>query len=178
MSADRQSASASTPAVAPCDGSEAPERVVLLGPDGEPAGTALKSAVHTRDTPLHLAFSAYLLDVDGRLLLTRRALSKKTWPGVWTNSFCGHPAPGENIADAVGRRVREELGLAAGSISSPTPAVPDFFYRAVDSFGVVENEVCPVFVARLAPGAAPAPVPSEVDSTAWVAVPDVLGGER
>ena len=87
-----------------------PEQVVLLDTARLPIGTALKSEVHTADTPLHLAFSCWVLDDDGRVLLTRRALSKRTWPGVWTNSFCGHPGPGEPFARAIERRAREELG--------------------------------------------------------------------
>ena len=54
--------------------------VTLLAEDGTAIGTLPKSEVHTHDTPLHLAFSCYVLDREGRLLLTRRALSKKTWP--------------------------------------------------------------------------------------------------
>lgn len=140
-----------------------PETVVLLAEDGTPTGTADKATVHTADTPLHLAFSCHVVDDDGRVLVTRRALAKRTWPGVWTNSVCGHPAPGESFEDAVRRRSRFELGLDVTDIAL---AVPDFRYRAVDASGLVEHEVCPVFTARAA-GAVHAD-PDEVMDHAWV----------
>ena len=126
-------------------------------------GSTPKATVHTADTPLHLGFSCYLFDAAGRLLLTRRALSKTTWPGVWTNSFCGHPGPAEELTDAVRRRAREELGAELGEIRA---ALPDFRYRAVDASGVVKNEICPVFTAVLASELAP--VPAEVSQWQWV----------
>ncbi|GAB3647859.1 isopentenyl-diphosphate Delta-isomerase [Corynebacterium nasicanis] len=143
------------------------ELVVLADEHGEATGTAPKATIHTADTPLHFAFSCYLLDAEGRLLMTRRALSKKTWPGVWTNSFCGHPGPGETNEAAVARRSVEELGFAEGAVADITVVLPDFRYRAVDSSGIVENEFCPVFVARLQPGEQPDPRPEEIDSLAW-----------
>ena len=94
------------------------ELVVLASEDGARVGTAPKATVHTADTSLHFAFSCYLLDDEGRLLVTRRALSKTTWPGVWTNSFCGHPGPSETSEDAVALRSVEELGLAAGHLAA------------------------------------------------------------
>lgn len=121
-----------------------PDEVVLLDEDGTPAGSADRTSIHTADTPLHLAFSTYLFNARGEVLLTRRALGKRTWPGVWTNSCCGHPRPGEDLEDAARRRIREELGLRVGPL---TPLLPDFRYRAVDASGVVENEICPVFGA-------------------------------
>lgn len=139
------------------------EHVVLVAPDGTAVGTAPKAHVHTRDTPLHLAFSCYLFNTEGMLLVTRRSLLKPTWPGVWTNSFCGHPSPGEDLGDAVRRRIRQELGVDLRDLRL---ALPDFRYRAVDASGVVENELCPVYTAVL--DEQPAPDPDEVVEWAWV----------
>ncbi|WP_432561922.1 isopentenyl-diphosphate Delta-isomerase [Kineococcus sp. SYSU DK003] len=139
------------------------ELVVLLTEDGTPCGTARKADVHHTSTPLHLAFSCWILDDAGRTLLTRRAAVKRTWPGVWTNSFCGHPGPGEEPADAVVRRAVQELGAPVEGVE---PLLPNFRYRAVMDDGTVENEVCPVFSARLA-GELHLD-PDEVDDSRWV----------
>ena len=149
------------------------DEVVLLSPDGAPIGTAPKADVHGAATPLHLAFSCYVYDEDGRLLVTRRALVKRTWPGVWTNSFCGHPAPGEALEDAVRRHGRRELGAELDQLRTE---LPDFRYRAVDASGVVENEVCPVFSARTT--SALTPDPAEVMQTVWVEPARLAGAVR
>lgn len=141
----------------------APELVVLVDENGVPTGSVEKFAVHTTDTPRHLAFSCHVYDEAGQVLVTRRALGKLTWPGVWTNSFCGHPAPGESMEDALSRRAARELGI---SISAIEPLLPDFRYRAVDASGIVENEICPVF--RAVTRDAVAANPQEVAEWAWV----------
>ena len=135
---------------------------------GDPVGVADKIAVHTADTALHLAFSCHVYNPAGLVLVTRRALGKLTWPGVWTNSFCGHPAPGEAQEDAIARRGLFELGITVSDISV---VLPDFRYRAVDASGIVENEVCPVF--RAVTTDAVAPNPDEVAEFEWVS-PDSL----
>ncbi|MGZ8802008.1 MAG: isopentenyl-diphosphate Delta-isomerase [Mycobacterium sp.] len=139
------------------------ELVVLLDDAGRSIGAAPKSEVHHGSTPLHLAFSCYLFDDAGRVLLTRRALAKRAFPGIWTNSFCGHPGPDEPLLDAVIRRASDELGVEIADLRC---VLPDFCYHAIDADGVVENEVCPVFCAR-AVGAVAAD-PDEIMDTAWV----------
>lgn len=139
------------------------EQVVLLSEQGEPIGVADKQAVHTTATALHLAFSCHVTNPEGLVLVTRRALSKLTWPGVWTNSFCGHPAPGESMELAIARRARAELGIEVTDIAV---VLPDFRYRAVDASGIVENEVCPVYRATTTD--AVLPNPDEVAEFEWV----------
>jgi isopentenyl-diphosphate delta-isomerase len=155
------------------------ELVVLVSAAGEAIGTAPKATVHHADTPLHLAFSVYLFDDTGSLLVTQRALAKATFPGVWTNSACGHPAPGEPVEDAVGRRARDELGLEVHDLRL---VLPRFSYRA-EMDGVVEWELCPVLTGRVGgttPG--PRPDPGEVEEARWVPwvsfAADVLSGAR
>ena len=137
------------------------ESVVLLDEDGRPIGATDKRSVHHADTPLHLAFSCYLFDREGNILVTRRALHKHTWPGVWTNGCCGHPAPGEGLEDAVRRRVGQELGVELDDLRL---LLPTFRYRA-EMAGVVENEMCPVFVARVTQPVRPDP--DEVAEVGW-----------
>lgn len=102
--------------------------------------------------------------------MTRRAVSKRTWPGVWTNSCCGHPLPGEHSAAAVARRLREELGLR---LVCSAVALPDFSYRAVAPDGVVENEFCPVLVGTA--DGSPRPDPAEVLECRWTPWSEVVG---
>ena len=123
----------------------AEELIVLVDDANRPIGTAPKLASHHANTPLHRAFSCFVFDRKGRFLLTQRALSKKVFPGVWTNSCCGHPAAGETLEDAVRRRVGQELGA---SVTDLKLLLPRFRYRA-EWDGVVENEMCPVFVATV-----------------------------
>lgn len=138
--------------------------VVLVDDRGEELGTAPRLGVHDRNTPLHKAFSTHLRRPDGKVLITRRALHKTTWPGAWTNSACGHVRPGESPVEAALRRVTEELGVAPTGLRV---VLPDFRYRAVDASGVVENELCPVMVGEVDPDAIRLD-PAEVCEMDWV----------
>jgi len=139
------------------------ELIVLVNELGEPVGSAPKLASHHKNTPLHLAFSVYIFDQSGRVLVTQRAHSKKVWPDVWTNSCCGHPLPGEIMKQAINRRARFELGIAVENIKV---ALPDYRYVTPPYNGIIENEICPVFFAES--NETPEPNGDEVDAYKWV----------
>lgn len=144
------------------------DEVVLLDATGRPVGATAKATVHTRTTPLHLAFSCHVTNIEGSVLVTRRSLAKSTWPGVWTNSFCGHPRPGEHFEQALIRHAASELGLHIAAITS---VISDFRYTAVDPNGIMENEICPVYTAIA--GGPVRPDAAEVMDYAWVAPSDL-----
>jgi isopentenyl-diphosphate delta-isomerase type 1 len=137
------------------------EMVVLVDDENRAVATAGKFDVHTSDTPLHLAFSVFLFNSAGELLLQQRSLTKRTWPGVWSNSCCGHVMLHESVDDAARRRLRYELGIRRVRLVN---IVPHFRYRA-EKDGVVENEICPILIGFT--DDKPRPNPNEVSDVVW-----------
>ncbi len=139
------------------------ELIVLVDNAGNHIGQAEKLSSHHDNTPLHLAFSCYVFNDKGELLVTQRAHTKKVWPDVWTNSVCGHPAPKEDMLDAIKRRLDYELGMSATNFQV---VLPDYRYITPPYNGIIENEICPVYIARAI--SKPNPNPEEVDDYSWV----------
>ncbi len=140
----------------------AQELIVLVNTAGQPIGTAEKLPAHHAETPLHLAFSCYVFNDRGQLLVTQRAKSKKVWPGIWSNSLCGHPAPGEAMVAAIHRRLDEELGMSAKDFKI---LLPNYIYTTPPFNGVIEHEFCPVYIARAIHQ--PLANPAEVEAWRW-----------
>ncbi|OGH13778.1 MAG: isopentenyl-diphosphate delta-isomerase [Candidatus Levybacteria bacterium RIFCSPHIGHO2_01_FULL_38_26] len=118
------------------------EHVVLVNENNKILGTASKLETHNNDTPLHRGFSLFLFNKEGELLLQQRSAKKKTWPFVWSNSCCGHPALDESSIDAAKRRLNFELGITKTKIFE---IIPDFRYK-VELNGIIENEICPILI--------------------------------
>lgn len=138
--------------------------IYYVNDDGTPTGeTAPKLDAHTATTKLHAAFSCYVFNENGDFLVTQRALSKKVWPGVWTNSVCGHPAPDESRETAIQRRSEYELGLKLRDI---TVVLPNYTYTTPPFNGIIENEFCPVYVAYAVNNVQKNP--EEVEDYKWI----------
>lgn len=133
--------------------------VVLVDAGGRPLETAEKVGAHAPPGRLHLAFSVFLFRTDGSLLLQQRAEAKYHFAGVWANTCCSHPEPGEDVVTSAQRRVREELGLSCELTEAGV-----FTYRAADAgSGLVEHEYDHVLVGET-DGAGLAPDPEEVSA--------------
>ena len=140
------------------------ELIVFVNDDGTPTGeTGPKLASHTADTKLHLAFSCYVFNDRGELLVTQRAHGKKVWPDVWTNTVCGHPMPGEEMTAAIDRRLHYELGMKAKDFKV---VLPKYRYTTPPYNGIIENEFCPVYIAHAVSD--PRLNPAEVDDYKWL----------
>ena len=138
------------------------DMIVMVDEEDRPTGTARKIPAHDGDTKRHRAFSVFLFNGKGELLLQQRALTKKTWPGVWSNSCCGHVMLHESVEKAARRRLKHELGLRVGELHL---VLPHFRYRAQKD-GIVENEICPVLVGITS--TQPEPNKDEVNDLKWV----------
>jgi isopentenyl-diphosphate delta-isomerase len=145
--------------------------VELVDSSGAVIGSTTVSEAHTAPGQLHRAFSVFVRDASGRVLLQQRAAAKTRFPLRWANTACGHPAPGEDLATAAARRVAEEVGIPGVSLT----AVGVYAYYAEDpSSGRVEYEYDHVLVGDLPAGVDPQPDPDEVADLRWVAVGDLL----
>ena len=135
----------------------------LVDENGNTIGTAEKLAAHQAPGQLHRAFSVFLFDEQGRLLIQRRALGKYHSPGVWSNTCCGHPYPGEAPFAAAARRTHEELGISPSLLAE---AGTVRYNHPDPESGLVEQEYNHLFVG-LAQSAL-RPDPEEIDETAFV----------
>lgn len=144
------------------------EEIVLVDKDNHVLGTAPKLASHNKNTPLHRAFSLFLFNSQGELLLQQRSRKKKTWPLIWSNSVCGHPMLNEKNEDAVKRRLKFELGI---DLKEVYEILPDFSYKA-EMNGIVENELCPVFVGFT--DLKPIINKDEIENIRWIKWPNFL----
>lgn len=115
------------------------EEVVLVNEKDEALGTMEKMAAHEQAL-LHRAFSVFVFNTNGDLLMQQRAHSKYHSGGLWTNTCCSHPRPNEDVADAAYRRLQEEMGFT----TSLTKAF-DFTYKAAFDNGLTEHEFDHVF---------------------------------
>lgn len=144
------------------------EELILVDSRDKPTGYCSKLEAHRGEGRLHRAFSVFVFDLRGRLLVHRRSAHKPLWPGFWTNSCCSHPRRGESLPAAVRRRVREELGVGVNACR-----VFSFEYKAsFDTVGT-EHELCHVFLARLIDSQALSPHKQEIADLAWLSVNEV-----
>ena len=141
------------------------DRLVLVDENDREVGTESKLPVHV-DGRLHRAFSVFVFDDAGKMLLQRRAVTKYHSAGLWSNTCCGHPRPGEPTEEAAHRRLVEEMRF-----DCPLQPVFNFKYRAELDNGLFEHEYDHVLVGTF--DGSPTPDPQEVAGWRWAAVDDV-----
>ena len=140
------------------------ERVILVDERDAPVGELEKLEAHRRGT-LHRAFSVFVLDGEGRVLLQRRAEAKYHSGGLWSNTCCGHPRPGEETRAAATRRLREEMGFECA-----LEGVGAFVYHARVG-DLMEHELDHVFAGRF--DGDPRPDPAEVAEWRWISMDEL-----
>lgn len=136
------------------------EDVVLVDRNDKQTGTEEKISAH-RGGRLHRAFSIFIFDGRGRMLIQRRAGRKYHCAGLWTNTCCSHPRPGEAVERAAHRKLRQELGF-----DTELREILSFIYKARFKNGLTEHEFDHVFVGRF--DGNPKPNPEEADEVRWV----------
>ena len=151
-------------------GSREGHLVELVDPEGLAVGQVTVTEAHTAPGMLHRAFSVFLRDPDGRVLLQQRAGVKTRFPLRWANTCCGHPLPGESLQEAASRRLVEEVGVDGVSLTE----VGVYSYYAEDpSTGRVEYEYDHVLIGEVGADTPVLADPDEVADVRWVSLDDL-----
>ena len=140
---------------------ENPDLLILVDSNDQEIGFLDKTRCHEDQGKLHRAFSIFLFNRSGEVLLQQRATSKPLWGDFWSNTCCSHPRAGESIDFAASRRIGEELG-----VQSDLKFVYKFEYQARFNTQLSENELCSVYFGRF--DGSHAPNPNEVQSWKWI----------
>ena len=141
------------------------EKVVLVDTEDNPVGTMPKMEAHEKAV-LHRAFSVFILNEKGELMLQQRALHKYHSPGLWTNTCCSHHREGEGNLEAGKRRLQEEMGF-----STSLEALFSFIYKAPFDNGLTEHELDHVLTGKF--DNQPTINPDEVANWKWMTLEDV-----
>jgi isopentenyl-diphosphate Delta-isomerase len=147
---------------------ERSEELILVDAYDNPIGFETKLGAHENGGKLHRAFSIFIFDSAGRMLLQRRAKRKYHFGGLWTNACCGHPTRGEKLRDAAHARLWQEFGF-----NTEAKELFSFVYRASDDeSGLTEYEFDHVFYGQF--NGEPRPNPDEIDDWRWVDLTELL----
>lgn len=114
--------------------------VILVDEHDVPTGTMEKMEVHKKAL-LHRAFSVFIFNSKGEILLQKRAGNKYHSPALWTNACCSHPAPGQDTLQSATKRLKEEMGF-----TTSLKKIFDFIYKAPFDNGLTEHEFDHVFI--------------------------------
>lgn len=156
-------------------GAVAPEEsddLILVDERDKLIGYESKLRAHQDGGLLHRAFSIFIFNSTGEMLLQRRAPGKYHFGGLWTNACCSHPRRGQTTPDAAHLRLREEFGF-----DTDLRELFTFTYRAADpASGLTEHEVDHVFLGRF--GGMPCPNPAEISEWKWISPPELLADLR
>lgn len=137
------------------------EEVILVDEDDNEIGTKEKIQAHENGGRLHRAFSVFVFNKKGKIMIQRRSGQKYHCAGLWTNTCCSHPRPGESLEDAVHRRLKQEMGF-----DTELKEILSFVYMAQFENGLTEHELDHVFVGRF--DGIPRLNPEEVGDFKWV----------
>jgi isopentenyl-diphosphate delta-isomerase len=142
------------------------EELILVDADDNETGYLSKADCHDGEGVLHRAFSLFLFNNDGQLLLQQRSTGKRLWPGYWSNSICSHPRRGETMEIATERRLQDELNMHC-----ELEFVYKFTYQAGFGDAGSEHELCHVFLGRSP--AAIHPNENEISATRFISPSDL-----
>jgi isopentenyl-diphosphate delta-isomerase len=119
------------------------DQLIIVDDNDKEVGYGEKDECHLIPAKLHRAFSIFIFNSKGEMLIHKRSSIKKTWPGYWTNACCSHPRKGESLEEATTRRLREELGFTC-----PIEFLFSFYYKADYDSTYGEHEIDHVFAGK------------------------------